>query len=283
MSSNATPLLVLQRDFMSAIREPIYGGSRELTALPARGGESSARFFALVENEIVSTPTLQSRERLELYHRQYWFRLLDSIEEDFPALQRLLGKEKFWRLIEAYLELVPSRSYTLRHLGSGLAAFLQINPGLAGGYPVHAVELARLEYALCEIVEASRRPAVCGDSLAHVTLDLQPHLRLFAFHTAADALWKSDDAAAIPPELLTLPSTKPSHHVAAFRHAGQIQVLRLPPNGYLVLEAIRQTGSLVTALESLEFSDADVNTVSDWFQCWTEFAWLCEREGSDAN
>ena len=280
MSSNATPLLSLQRDFMSAIREPIYGGSRELTALPARDGDLSAGFFALAENQIVSTPTLQSRERLELYHRQYWFRLLDSIEEDFPALQRLLGNEKFWRLMEAYLELVPSRSYTLRHLGSGLAAFLQINPGLAGGYPVHAVELARLEYALCEMLEAPHKPPVTGEKLAHVALDLQPHLRLFAFHTDADELWKSDDAASIPPEWLVPPSTKPDLQVAAFRHEGQLQVVRLTAQARDVLEAIRRTGSLETALESLEFSDADVNTVSDWFQSWTEWGWLCEREDS---
>jgi hypothetical protein len=60
---------------------------------------------------------VQPEERLELYHRQYWYRLLDSIEEDFPALRLLLGRAPFWRLVEEYLLAAPPTSFTLRHLG----------------------------------------------------------------------------------------------------------------------------------------------------------------------
>jgi len=275
MSAESKNLLSLQRNFMAAIREPVFGESRELTALPARDGEVSPEFFALAENEIVSTPNLEARERLELYHRQYWFRLLDSIDEDFPALKRLLGKENFWRLIEAYLELVPSRSFTLRHLGSGLADFLRMNPGLAGSHPVHAAELARLEYALCETFEQPKRPAVAPEKLAETKLALQPHLRLFAFHTPADEIWRLDDDAAISDELLAPPAGEAKFHVAIFRHAARQIVRRIEAKEFSLLQAIAATGSLAAALDD---SNASPEEVSAWFQSWTEFGWVCERE-----
>ena len=275
MSPDDKNLLSLQRNFMAAIREPVFSDSRELTALPARDGGVSPEFIALAENEIVSTPNLDARERLELYHRQYWFRLLDSIDEDFPALKRLLGQEKFWRLIEAYLELVPSRSYTLRHLGSGLADFLRVNPGLAGGHPVHTAELARLEYALCETFEQPKRPAVAPEKLAETKLALQPHLSLFAFHTPVDDIWRLDDEATIPAELLAPPAGEAKFHVAVFRHDARQIVRRIEAKEFSLLQAIAMTGSLTAALDA---SDASPEEVSVWFQNWTGFGWLCERE-----
>ena len=35
---------------------------------------------------------LSSFERLEIYNRQYWFRLLDCLYEDYPGLLSVLGK-----------------------------------------------------------------------------------------------------------------------------------------------------------------------------------------------
>ena len=61
---------------------------------------------------------LTSLERVEIYNRQYWFRLIDCLYEDFPGLATVLGKREFnRRAILAYLQSFPSRSYTLRNLG----------------------------------------------------------------------------------------------------------------------------------------------------------------------
>ena len=35
---------------------------------------------------------LSSFERLEIYNRQYWFRLYSSFEEDFPGLMAVIGR-----------------------------------------------------------------------------------------------------------------------------------------------------------------------------------------------
>ena len=46
---------------------------------------------------------LTSLERLEIYNRQYWFRLLDCLFEDYPGLRYVLGDERFQKLAVAYL------------------------------------------------------------------------------------------------------------------------------------------------------------------------------------
>lgn len=67
---------------------------------------------------------LSATERIEIYARQYWWRLLQSLEEDFPVLQRVLGVERFNVLLKKYISECPSQSYTLRHLGRKLPKFI---------------------------------------------------------------------------------------------------------------------------------------------------------------
>jgi len=62
---------------------------------------------------------LTSFERLEIYNRMYWFRVLDSLFDDCPGLRAVLGDKKFIVLAEAYLVKYPSASFTLRNLRAG--------------------------------------------------------------------------------------------------------------------------------------------------------------------
>jgi hypothetical protein len=271
------PLLGLQRAFLRSLREPVFGESRARTALPVRDGQISDAFTDTADRFIKPSPSLQPVERLELYHRQYWYRLLDSIEEDFPALQRVLGVENFWRLIEAYLETAPSHSYTLRHLGAGLADFIGGHPELAGSHPIHALELARLEYALCEAFEAAEWPPVSPEQLAGESLALQPHLRLFALRTPADELWRLDDEP-IPDDLFGVPRDDTEFDVAAYRLRFKLHVERLDPAAFRLLQAIAEEGRLEMALERsglAEAAEAVQAQVSNWFRVWTERGWIC--------
>jgi Putative DNA-binding domain len=40
---------------------------------------------------------LSSFERLEIYNRQYWFRVLDCLYDDYPGLRAILGERKFMK------------------------------------------------------------------------------------------------------------------------------------------------------------------------------------------
>ena len=86
----------------------------------------------VVSEFIKPNDRLTSFERLEIYNRQYWFRLIDILTEDFPGLRAVLGEEKFYLLLRAYLTKYPSKSFSLREFGSSLPKFLEEEPQWAG-------------------------------------------------------------------------------------------------------------------------------------------------------
>jgi hypothetical protein len=270
-------LLSLQRRFMAALREPIFGESRERSELPARTGTVSPEFVRTADALITPSATLQPVERLELYHRQYWYRLLDSIAEDFPALRQLVGDEPFWRLMEAYLEAVPPRSFTLRHLGAGLARFIALRPD-AVPHPVHAEDLARLEYALCLAFEAGQGTPIQPAELGQGELGLQPNLELLALRTPADTLWRLSEKGKRLPEP-GQPSGYPNRFVAVYRYELSLHVERLPRAAFSILAAIGELGSLDLAMQHVTGRNgllraSDAGRVAKWFGLWTARGWF---------
>ncbi len=275
-----TNLLDLQRRFMAALGEPILDDSRARSELPPRTGTASPAFVETAETLFVSSPTLHAAERLELYHRQYWYRLLDSIAEDFPGLRTLLGDEAFWRLMEAYLEFVPSRSFTLRHLGESLPDFIATHAATLS-HPVHAEELARLEAALCASFEAAEHPPISATALGHAQIGLQPHLQLLALRTPAERIWQRTTSGRSRGRLRA-PAQESTRYVAVFREDLALRVERMPRTAFLILSTIAETGSLDTAMERLErervLSGArDGERVTAWFQQWVSRGWLTSQ------
>src|ERR1700761_2452028 len=108
-------LLELQRRVAAAILHPLTRS--ETMSRRRRDGTSNKR-----EAEALIRPNdrLSSFDRLEIYNRQYWFRLYTSFEEDFPGLKAIVGNAKFEVLMREYLTDCPSESFTLRNLGSRL-------------------------------------------------------------------------------------------------------------------------------------------------------------------
>src|SRR5258707_10042659 len=73
-----------------------------------------SRMHDMAAEFIKPNDRLRSFERLEIYNRQYWFRVLDCLYDDYPGLRAILGERKFMKLATAYLARYPSDSYTLR-------------------------------------------------------------------------------------------------------------------------------------------------------------------------
>ena len=111
-------------------------------------GRSTAE---IAESFIAPNSRLTAFERLEIYNRQYWFRVLGALAEDFAGLSAVLGAHAFEELSIAYLTAHPSRSFTLRNLGSKLPEWLAANPRLAG---------RRLPAAWPEAPERSASPGI---------------------------------------------------------------------------------------------------------------------------
>src|ERR1039457_1546134 len=103
-----------------AVRQPltVSEGMRQRT----RDGRSLRR---VAEEIIKPNDRLTSFERLEIYNRQYWFRVLAALAEDFEGLRMIIGDRQFEKLSTAYVQDCPSQSFTLRNLGSRLEGWLR--------------------------------------------------------------------------------------------------------------------------------------------------------------
>src|ERR1700735_4927055 len=102
-------LLELQRRMEEDVRRPLTADF-EMQRM-AEDGQSTEEIAA---SYISPNARLSSFERLEIYNRQYWFRLISAVSEDFPTLNALLGLRRFEPLILASINEKPSTSWTVR-------------------------------------------------------------------------------------------------------------------------------------------------------------------------
>src|SRR4051812_39764790 len=85
------------QEFMSAaLFRPLGRGDRMQRKW--KDGQPMAR----VTGEVIKpNDRLTSFERLEIYNRVYWFRVLDCLYDDFPAVAAIIGRPRFHKLITA--------------------------------------------------------------------------------------------------------------------------------------------------------------------------------------
>src|ERR1700691_5941709 len=97
-SQERLDLASLQREMAAAVMQPLTKDeSMRATAPDGRPMAEVAASF------IAPNSRLTAFERLEIYNRQYWFRVLGSLAEDFAALRALVGERRFEALSIAYL------------------------------------------------------------------------------------------------------------------------------------------------------------------------------------
>jgi hypothetical protein len=288
MSADAS-IRRLQHELIAAVREPIFGDSRRRTELPPRAGAISEDFRRLAEAHITPSARLASVQRLELYHRQYWYRILDSLEEDFPALRAFLGAPLFGTIIEHYVEHTPERSFTLRHSGAHLAAHLEANPRLVrddaasmtgGDRAAIAADLARLEYALCLAFEAGEGDPVPAERLETSAVALQPHVFLLELNSPALELWRAVERGEplAPPRRST---RRRRHGVVVYREGFILRAERLTRTQYAILQHLEASGSLTSTLEAVAASEhgraCTPHNLAKWFRVWMRLGFFRHR------
>lgn len=229
-------------------------------------------------------------ERLEIYARQYWFRLLDCLHDDYPALRVFLGGRRFHRLCRDYLAQHPSTSWTLRNLGSAFPAFIA---------DLKARDVARVEWAqTLAFDEALKKPLRIDDLLgadpSTLHLGLQPCVVLLQIDHAVDhfiiAMKKSDadvrgsasqamSEAPTRAKAAKAPKLKRERvHLAVHRHDNQLYFKRLVPEAFVMLAALRDGLTLADAIE-LALARASPETdwpakIRDWFAEFSQLGWI---------
>ncbi len=162
--------------------------------------------LAGIEGWIRGDERLGAAARLGVYSSMYFFRLLDCLVEDFPALHAVLGHEDFHRLARDYLTVHPSRHPSLRRLGGALAGFLDTH-SLSQERP-YLGDLARFEWALLDAFDAADAPPLPSEQLKAVPpeewpsarLSLTPSLRIVEVSAPVHDLWTAaTEGKDLPP------------------------------------------------------------------------------------
>ncbi len=246
---------------------------------------------------------LTSVERLEIYAKSYWYRVLDCLYDDYPGVRAIVGDARFLKLATAFLGEFPSASWTLRNLGSRLPGFIEAEPAFAAPHVELAAEMARFEWAQVVAFDGPALPVLTEDDVldagpARLRVGLQPYVTVMQCAFPVDEFvlaLKKRDTAALRSEasnaLTSMPKSRAKARprlprrqtifVAVHRLNNMIYFKRLEPEAYAMLTALRDGRTLSVACTSA-LRDADpavdwATQVRDWFQTWQALGWFCRR------
>ncbi|HEY0704766.1 MAG TPA: DNA-binding domain-containing protein [Candidatus Acidoferrales bacterium] len=288
-------LLAIQREMAAAVMTPLTPSERMRNIAP------NGRSLRKVANAIIKpNDRLTSFERLEIYNRQYWFRVLSGFAEDFPGLRAVLGTRAFDQVAEAYLNDCPSKSFTMRNIGSQLEAWLRKHPKYAGPRQQLALDMVRLEWAEINAFDGKREEPLTAADLAEANpaklrLRLQPYVHLLDLRYPVDdlllAVRKDAEDVSVASNAMNerhktkrikaFAGLKPSPIFLAVHRLGEeVYFRRLERDEFAILSLLRDGKSLNAAIETgLRQSPVPVTErpllIQKWFQTWSTLGWFC--------
>jgi hypothetical protein len=292
-------LLELQRRMAEDVRRPLTADfEMQETAY------DGTRVSSIAASYISPNDRLSSFERLEIYNRQYWFRLISAVSEDFPALNALLGSRRFEPLILAYLNENPSTSWTLRDLGSKLPQFLESHPELCGRRHRLAIDVAMLELAYVDAFDRKHRTPLTAEEAQNIRpdsrLSLQTHLQLLELSYPVDTLVLAVKKGAPEAEIVSSAATRleaktrlklPSMRqqrvwLAVHRFEDSVYYRRLGREAFLLLRSLH-SGATVSEAVGRAFDKAKLNVeqqaavLRESFAHASELGWFCLPEAEE--
>jgi hypothetical protein len=253
-----------------------------------------------IANQIIKpNDRLTSFERLEIYNRQYWFRILSALSEDFPGLRTIVGEKRFEKMAIAYLWNCPSQSFTLRNLGSRLEGWLRAHPEYVAKVETLALDMVRLEWAEIEAFDEAAKPKLTEADLPALGSDprfeLQPYIRLLDLQYPVDDLLISirseleeiDIVSNAVAERVVRSGSKRRMmpkplrvFLAVHRVDGSVYFKRLDREAFEILWALRSGQKLSDAVDAVDWSgrqpDEAMLEVQQWFAYWSAQGWFCK-------
>lgn len=247
-----------------------------------------------VERVVARSRALTSLERLDIYYRAYYARLLDCLREEYSVLAAALGNELFDAFAVAYLQSHPSQSYTLGRLGAKFPEFLaETRPPAEAGdepdadWPAFMIDLARLERIVNEVfdgpgneglppLDPARLRAIPPQDWPEARLVTAPCLRLatlqFPVNEFFTAIARKQPASLPEPGVSHLAVTRRDFRVKRFElSVQQFTLLSALQNGAIIGGAIE--GAARVATDSV---DDFAMQLREWFRQWTTEGFFSE-------
>lgn len=232
----------LQRRFSGALRTP----------LAADGGR--ARYPAGACDDVLATSQLTAAERLGIYQRQYWMRLLNVLQEQYPLTTRLLGAVAFNQYAMRFLKACPPTSHDLGRSVEGFDGFLAREEAVPERDAL--LQAAGIDSAYRLVFSAPEVPAwslACADE----TTLAAGRLQLSAAVCCVEEHWPLLELRASSPHhdshrALTLPARLPrAQHWLVFRTERGVGHGQLAPAHARLLDLLRDH-SLGEALATVQ-------------------------------
>jgi len=249
---------------------------------------------------------LTSFERLEIYNRVYWFRVLDCLYDDYPGLRAIVGDRKFLALATAYLAKYPSISFTLRNLGSRLEKFLRAEPHWIAPHEQLALDMARFEWAQIVAFDDGALQCLTTDDVldtppAKLRVSLQPYLSLLELDYAVDKFLLAvkkreadtlrDEASntfeAMPKRAKAKRRLRPPKHeriyLVVHRYDNQLYYKRLQSEAFAVLRGLErgltvEKACFVALSKTKDIRKDWASQIQEWFHDWAALGWICSRK-----
>ncbi len=292
----------LQRLMASAVFRPLTSDDR----MQPRWTDGSS-MAQVADRFIKPNDRLSSFERLEIYNRVYWFRVLDCLYDDYPGLRAIVGEKKFMELATAYLTKYPSVSFTLRNLGERLEKFLREEPQWIAPNEELALDMVRFEWAQVVAFDDAALPAITSDDVldtppAKLRLGLQPYLSLLELNYAVDKFFvtvQKRDADVLRDEASNtfeaMPDAKKPRrkrgrlpkrervHVAVHRYDNALFYKRLDPEAFAILQSLRRGKTVEKACADAIANSARKKVdwaarIKTWFNDWSALGWFCRHQ-----
>jgi hypothetical protein len=217
---------------------------------------------------IAPSPTLEPFQRIELYHQQYWWRLLNTLHDAFPLVVRLFGYHSFnEKIAKPYLLACPPNSWSLNPLGDRLAEWVEKH--YEGSDKTLLYNAAKLDYIYIDsFVSEELSPIKETDeaTLLEKPLILQPHVQPITFPydmpTFRREMLKESVEHWIDNPFPTLSKKKRFYFVMARTRRNDIGWSEITLPEFLLLEQLKKPQTLMQLCEWLEHQKREVVNVA---------------------
>lgn len=248
---------------------------------------STTPFGTDVESEaekyITPSTTLKPYQRIELYHQQYWWRLLRCLQENFPTLARLHGITIFNQKIGIpYLYENPPTHWALCRLGQTLPDWLAKNAFSDLDRDVAGIDAAAQRVFWIGEEEPVDFASFSEEDILTKTLNLQPHVHLF--NLGGDLFTFRDGVLREEPDFWQenpFPEVRQGRcYFALYRNLkNQVKWKELSIGEYCFLVCFSQGMSIQEACEKIQDEeDAVLKEAQElmplWFREWTFLKWF---------
>ena len=220
---------------------------------------------------VVVSGHLPAADRVEVYRHGYAARLIECLQDDYPALEHALGAAPFEALCRAFIQAHPPPSPSLNFYGAPLA---EVIAGRPERWSQPASELAQLEWALVEAIHAEEGARLDSAALGRLSpedwsrarLEPSPSLRLLSTRHAVAEHYQAFQEGSLASERWPSPGEST---VGVCRREADVWRVRIPTALTPLLADLIAGTPLLTAMEGCTAITAEElqRAFQDWVGC----------------